>query len=78
MSVIASARVPIVKFVHAATSIQVDVSFDMTSGLESGAAAKELMSNMQQVLRRRGVRRRTSLELLCVTVNIAMLAMPTL
>lgn len=52
VSVIASARVPIVKFVHTATSIQVDISFDLTSGLESGAAAKELMSNMQQVLRK--------------------------
>lgn len=40
------AKVPIVKFFHVATGLQVDVCFEQQSGLDSGAAAKQLMRQM--------------------------------
>lgn len=49
---LSKAKVPLVKFVHAATGIQVDVCFDQASGLKSGAAAKEMMRQMQPVCSR--------------------------
>ena len=49
VTVIKKAKVPLVKFVHASTGIQVDVCFEQPSGLQSGNAAKALMRQMQPV-----------------------------
>ena len=49
MTVIKKAKVPLVKFVHVSTGVQVDVCFNQPSGMKSGQAAKELMSQMQPV-----------------------------
>lgn len=49
MSVIKKAKVPIVKFLHAASGIQVDVCFNQQSGMTSGEAARAIMRQMQPV-----------------------------
>lgn len=49
VTVIAKAKVPLVKFVHVASGMQVDVCFQQKSGLTSGSAAKELMRQMPPV-----------------------------
>lgn len=46
---IKKAKVPIVKFVHASSGIQMDVCFNQQSGLTSGEAAKAMMRQMQPV-----------------------------
>ncbi|CAN0474590.1 unnamed protein product, partial [Laminaria digitata] len=49
VNVIKKAKVPLVKFVHVSTGVQVDVCFNQPSGMKSGDAAKEMMRQMQPV-----------------------------
>ncbi|CAM9630998.1 unnamed protein product [Pylaiella littoralis] len=49
VSVIKSAKVPLVKFVHIGSGIQVDVCFDQISGMQSGEAARAMMKQMTPV-----------------------------
>ncbi|CAN0503091.1 unnamed protein product, partial [Ectocarpus sp. 8 AP-2014] len=46
---IKKARVPLVKFVHVGSGVQVDVCFDQESGIKSGRAARAMMRQMQPV-----------------------------
>ncbi|CAN0561543.1 unnamed protein product, partial [Ectocarpus sp. 12 AP-2014] len=49
VTVIKKARVPLVKFVHVGSGVQVDVCFDQESGMKSGRAARAMMRQMQPV-----------------------------
>ncbi|CAN0259430.1 unnamed protein product, partial [Ectocarpus sp. 13 AM-2016] len=49
VTVIKKARVPLVKFVHVGSGVQVDVCFDQESGMKSGLAARAMMRQMQPV-----------------------------
>ncbi|CAN0038076.1 unnamed protein product, partial [Ectocarpus sp. 4 AP-2014] len=49
VTVIKKARVPLVKFVHVGSGVQVDVCFDQESGMKSGGAARAMMRQMQPV-----------------------------
>ncbi|CAN0434231.1 unnamed protein product, partial [Ectocarpus fasciculatus] len=49
VTVIRKARVPLVKFLHIRSGVQVDVCFDQVSGMKSGQAARDMMRQMQPV-----------------------------
>ncbi|CAN0484079.1 unnamed protein product, partial [Hapterophycus canaliculatus] len=49
VTLIKGAKVPLVKFTHVSSGIQVDVCFDQAGGLASGKAAKDMMRQMQPV-----------------------------
>lgn len=49
VTVVKKAKVPIVKLVHLASGVQVDVCFNQKSGLTSGESARGIMKQMQPV-----------------------------